>query len=55
MERSLKRGNENNNPFSSDERLKRATSPFALDGYDSAMLEDRAYLKLDDEMLKLEY
>lgn len=56
MERSLKRGNENNNnPFSSDERLKRATSPFAIDGYDSAMLEDRAYLKLDDEMLKLEY
>ncbi len=54
MERSLKQGN-GNNPFSSDERLKRATSPFAIDGYDSAMLEDRAYLKLDDEMLKLEY
>lgn len=54
MERSLKQGS-GNNPFNSDERLKRATSPFAIDGYDSAMLEDRAYLKLDDEMLKLEY
>lgn len=54
MERSLKQGN-GNNPFSSDERLKRATSPFVIDGFDSAMLEDRAYLKLDDEMLKLEY
>lgn len=54
MERSLKQGS-GNNPFSSGERLKRATSPFAIDGFDSAMLEDRAYLKLDDEMLKLEY
>lgn len=43
------------NPFSDLERLKRATSPFVIDGYDSKILEDRAYLKIEDEMLKLEY
>ncbi|MBR1680825.1 hypothetical protein IJ707_03435 [bacterium] len=43
------------NPFSVPEKFKQATSPFSIDGYDTTMLEDRAYLKLDDEMLKLEY
>lgn len=43
------------NPFTVSERFKQTTSPFLIDGFDSAMLEERAYLKLDDEMLKLEY
>lgn len=43
------------NPFSVSEKFKQATSPFAIDGYDSVILEDRAYLDIDDEMLKLEY
>ncbi len=43
------------NPFTLPDKFKQATSPFHIDGYDSTMLEDRAYLKLDDEMLKLEY
>lgn len=45
----------NTNPFSLPEKFKQATSPFKIDGYDSVMLEDRAYLKIENEMLKLEY
>ena len=44
----------NSNPFD-NEKLKQATSPFLIDGYDTTILEDRAYLKLDNNMLKLEY
>ena len=44
----------NSNPFY-NEKLKQATSPFLIDGYDTTILEDRAYLKLDNNMLKLEY
>lgn len=44
----------NSNPFN-NEKLKQATSPFLIDGYDTTILEDRAYLKLDNKMLKLEY
>lgn len=56
MERDeSKKENRTTNPFSVPEKFKQATSPFHIDGYDSTMLEDRAYLKLDDEMLKLEY
>lgn len=52
MEREKERSS---NPFTVSERFKQTTSPFLIDGFDSAMLEERAYLKLDDEMLKLEY
>ena len=52
MEREKERSS---NPFTVSERFKQTTSPFLIDGYDSTMLEERAYLKLDDEMLKLEY
>ena len=52
MERRQERSS---NPFTISERFKQTTSPFLIDGFDSAMLEERAYLKLDDEMLKLEY
>lgn len=56
MERDeFKKEGRSTNPFSVPEKFKQATSPFHIDGYDSTMLEDRAYLKLDDEMLKLEY
>lgn len=52
MEREKERSS---NPFTVSERFKQTTSPFLIDGFDSTMLEERAYLKLDDEMLKLEY
>lgn len=52
MEREKER---TSNPFTVSERFKQTTSPFLIDGFDSTMLEERAYLKLDDEMLKLEY
>lgn len=52
---SIKQEGKSTNPFTVPEKFKQATSPFLIDGYDSTMLEDRAYLKLDDEMLKLEY
>lgn len=56
MERDeRKKESRSTNPFSVPEKFKQATSPFLIDGYDSTMLEERAYLKLDDEMLKLEY
>ena len=56
MERDeSKKETNNTNPFTLPEKFKQATSPFHIDGYDSTMLEERAYLKLDDEMLKLEY
>lgn len=55
MEREENKNKRSSNPFTVPEKFKQATSPFLIDGYDSAMLEDRAYLKLDDEMLKLEY
>ena len=56
MERDeSKKENRSSNPFSVPEKFKQATSPFHIDGFDSTMLEERAYLKLDDEMLKLEY
>lgn len=54
MERE-KNKEKSSNPFTVSERFKQTTSPFLIDGYDSTMLEERAYLKLDDEMLKLEY
>ncbi len=55
MERDESKKGSVTNPFSVPEKFKNATSPFLIDGFDSKMLEDRAYLKLDDEMLKLEY
>ena len=56
MEREKKFNSEaGTNPFTLPEKFKQATSPFKIDGYDSTMLEDRAYLKIENEMLKLEY
>ena len=55
MEKERTYNTKNNNPFSVPEEFKQATSPFAIDGYDSTILEDRAYLDINDEMLKLEY
>ncbi len=56
MERDeSKKRDRSTNPFSVPEKFKQATSPFLIDGFDSTMLEERAYLKIDDEMLKLEY
>lgn len=55
MERDKTKEGRDTNPFTMPEKFKQATSPFHIDGYDSAMLEQRAYLKLDDEMLKMEY
>ena len=36
-------------------RYKFITSPHKIDNYDSAILEDRAYLDLDNNALRLEY
>ena len=55
MERDNTYHRKDNNPFTVPEEFKIATSPFAIDGYDSKILEDRAYLDIKDEMLKLEY
>ena len=56
MERAKKFSSEAHTPpFTLPEKFKQATSPFKIDGYDSTMLEDRAYLKIENEMLKLEY
>lgn len=55
MERDESKKGSVTNPFTVPEKFKQATSPFLIDGFDSKILEDRAYLKLDDEMLKLEY
>ena len=38
-----------------DSRYKFITNPHKIDNYDSAILEDRAYLNMEDTALKLEY
>lgn len=38
-----------------DTRYKFITNPHKIDNYDSAILEDRAYLNMEDTSLKLEY
>ena len=38
-----------------EQRYKFITNPHKIDNYDSAILEDRAYLNMEDTSLKLEY
>jgi len=38
-----------------EERYKFITTPHKIDNYDSAILEDRAYLNMEDTSFKLEY
>lgn len=49
------RETENRNIFEIQKRYKFITSPHKLDDYDSTILEDRAYLDLDDSAFRLEY
>jgi len=49
------RETENRNIFEIKKRYKFITSPHKLDDYDSSILEDRAYLDLDDSAFRLEY
>ncbi len=44
------------NPFEKNsEKLKKLTNPYKIYGFDSNILENRAYLNMDNNVLKLEY
>lgn len=43
------------NFFENPEKFKMITSPYRLNNFDSTILEERAYLQMDNESLKFEY